>query len=444
MKIAALLLTLTFAVPALADAIEEVRQAEIGFAKAFADRDKVKFFSYVADDAVFMGANNTLRGKQQVIERWSRFFDNVPVAPFSWGPERVEIAAGGKIGFSMGPIYDAQLNHAGFYSSVWQKQGDGTWKVVIDGPGNPPAPLPQTAAKLEEGFVTTPDGVKLYYRKLGAGSPVTIIAPLDFVVHEPLRQFADVATIITYDLRNRGKSSRTTDVKTLTISTLTIEQDAIDLETIRAHFKVDKFIPVGCSYLGKVVAMYAAQHPERVARVIQLGPAANRMADFKREPEREFGAAAEDVTKWQEMRAAGAMQKEPRAFCEAQGKVMNFYLVGNPARASSDVSFCALENEWPVNVAATFETLWPTIQQASLSADELKKITMPVLAIHGDRDRNAAYEGGRAWVAALPDARLVTVPGAAHVAWRDDPVAVFGAIRHFLRGEWPLGSESLK
>ncbi|HEV7240365.1 MAG TPA: alpha/beta fold hydrolase [Thermoanaerobaculia bacterium] len=436
MKLAAALLTLALTVPTFADAIEEVRQAEIGFAKAFADRDKAKFFSYVADDAVFMGANNTLRGKQQVIDRWSRFFDNVPVAPFSWGPERVEITADGKVGFSMGPIYDAQLNHGGYYSSVWQKQGDGSWKVIIDGPGSPPAPLPQTAAKLEEGFVTTPDGVKLYYRKLGAGSPLTIIAPLDFVMHEPLQQFADVATIITYDLRNRGKSSRTTDVKTLTI-----EQDAVDLETVRAHFKVDKFIPVGFSYLGKVVAMYAAAHPERVARIIQLGPSANRMADFKRVQDHDFGASAEDVKKWQEMRAAGAMQKEPRAFCEMQGKVMNFYLVGNPARASSDVSFCALENEWPVNFAATFETLWPTIEKASLSADELKKITMPVLAIQGDKDRNAPYEGGKAWVAALPNARLVTVPGAAHVAWRDDPVAVFGAIRHFLRGEWPLGSE---
>jgi len=435
MKPTAVLLTLLLATTAFADAIEEVRQAEIGFAKAFADRDKAKFFSYVADDAVFMGANNTLRGKPQVIERWSRFFDNVPVAPFSWGPERVEVTADGKIGFSMGPIYDAQLNHGGYYSSVWQKQADGTWKVIIDGPGNPSAPLPQTAAKLEEGFVTTPDGMKLYYRKLGGRSPVTIIAPLDFVVHEPLQQFADVATIITYDLRNRGKSSRATDVKTLTI-----DQDVADLETIRAHFNVDKFVPVGFSYLGKVVAMYAVRHPEHVARVIQLGPAANRMADFKREPDQDFGAAAEDVKKWQEMRAAGAMQKEPRAFCEAQGKVMNFYLVGNPARASSDVSFCALENEWPVNFAATFETLWPTIEKASLSADELKKITMPVLVIHGDKDRNAAFEGGRAWAAALPDARLVTVPGAAHVAWRDDPVAVFGAIRHFLRGEWPLSS----
>jgi len=438
MKLAVTLLSLTLATPLLADAVEEVRQAEIGFAKAFADRDKAKFFSYVADDAVFMGALHTQRGKDAVVKRWSRYFDNVPVAPFLWGPERVEVTGDGKIGFSMGPIYDGEGNHAGYYSSIWQKQGDGTWKVIVDGPGNPPAPLPASSAKLEEGHVATPDGVKLYYRKLSGGSPVTLIVPLDFILHEPLQQFADVATIITYDLRNRGKSSRTPDV-----NTLTIDQDVADLETIRAHFKADRFIPVGFSYLGKVVAMYAARHPERVARVIQLGPAANRMGDFPRVLEQEFGASPGDVKKLQELQAAGAMEKDPRAFCEAQWKVMNFYMAGNPARASKDVSFCALENEWPVNFNRTFATLWPTIEKASLSGGELQKIAMPVLVIHGDKDRNAPYAGGRAWAAALPDARLVTVPGAAHSLWRDDPVAVFGAIRHFLRGEWPLGSAKL-
>jgi pimeloyl-ACP methyl ester carboxylesterase len=57
-----------------------------------------------------------------------------------------------------------------------------------------------------------------------------------------------------------------------------------------------------------------------------------------------------------------------------------------------------------------------------------------------DNLREMRGERGRAWTASLPDARLVTVPGAAHAAWRDDPVTVFGAMRHFVRGEWPLGS----
>jgi hypothetical protein len=33
----------------------------------------------------------------------------------------------------------------------------------------------------------------------------------------------------------------------------------------------------------------------------------------------------------------------------------------------------------------------------------------------------------------------VTIDDGAHAVWLDDPITVFGAIRHFLRGDWPLG-----
>ncbi|HTG52233.1 MAG TPA: hypothetical protein VMA33_05170 [Candidatus Tectomicrobia bacterium] len=49
------LLILVFALPAAADRADEVRGTEIAFAKAFADRDVKKFFSYLADDAQFLG-----------------------------------------------------------------------------------------------------------------------------------------------------------------------------------------------------------------------------------------------------------------------------------------------------------------------------------------------------------------------------------------------------
>lgn len=435
MSLRATLLILALTPPALAGAVEDVRQAEIAFARAFADRDKGRFFSFVAEDAVFLNALGTLRGKAQVVERWSRFFDGVPVAPFSWGPERVEVTAGGTIGFSMGPIYDAKGKHGGYYSSVWQKQADGTWKVILDGPGAPRAPLPENSAKVEEGHVPTPDGVKLYYRKL-AGGPVTMIVPLDYALHDSFRQFADIATVITYDPRNRGRSLRAQDE-----STWTIDQDVRDLETVRAHLKVETFVPVGYSYLGKVVAMYASRHPRHVARMVQLGPGANDVAALQPTAPGDTGVPAGDVKAVEAMRAEGKDRTAPKEFCQAWWKVFRYHMVGDPRHAERyDMTGCDLENEWGVNFNRTFAKLWPTIQAAKLSPEELKKISMPVLVIHGTKDRNAPHEGGRRWAQELPDARLVSVDGAAHAAWLDDPVAVFGAIRHFLRGEWPMGS----
>lgn len=407
--------------------------AETNFAKAFADRDKTKFFTFVADDAVFMSALGAARGKQKVIERWSRLFDDVPVAPFSWGPERVEVTGDGRIGFSMGPIYDGEGKHSGYYSSIWAKQADGSWKVVLDGGSvNAPAPLPENNVPAEEGFVTTPDGEKLFYRRIGA-SPVVMIVPLDFTLHDAFRQFADIATVVTYDPRNRAKSSRMQDV-----TKATIDDDVRDLEAVRAQLKIDKFIPVGYSYLGKVAAMYAAAYPEHVSRVIQLSPAANHLDQMPPIPEEDWGTPKEDVDALQKLRAE---TQDPHKICTAFWKVMSYRMVGDPKHASRfDVAgSCATENE--IRFAETFRTMWPTIQKASLTDAQLAKITMPVLVIHGTKDRNAQYEGGRRWAASLPDARFVPVPGAAHASWLDDPVTVFGSIRHFLRGEWPLASE---
>lgn len=63
-------------------------------------------------------------------------------------------------------------------------------------------------------------------------------------------------------------------------------------------------------------------------------------------------------------------------------------------------------------------------------------MTGPVLVVHGTADRSAAYEGGKAWARRLPNARLLTVEGAAHAPWIERP-AVVAAIAEFLDGAWP-------
>ena len=55
------LLFLILALPAFAaDRAQAVRAIEIAFAKAFAERDAKRFFSYLADDAQFLGRRNII------------------------------------------------------------------------------------------------------------------------------------------------------------------------------------------------------------------------------------------------------------------------------------------------------------------------------------------------------------------------------------------------
>ena len=127
------LLILIFALPVAAvDRADEVRATEIAFAKAFADRDAKKFFSYLADDAQFLGRRNIMRGKQEVIAAWSEFLKPA-VAPFRWQPERVVTNVAGDLGFSSGPVFDKAGVQTGTFTSTWIRQPDGSWKILFDG-----------------------------------------------------------------------------------------------------------------------------------------------------------------------------------------------------------------------------------------------------------------------------------------------------------------------
>jgi ketosteroid isomerase-like protein len=77
-----------------------------------------------------------MRGKSAVAAGWKRFFDG-PSAPFSWQPAEVEVLASGIMGFTSGPVYDPQGRRIGTFNSVWQRQPDGSWKIIFD-KGCPP------------------------------------------------------------------------------------------------------------------------------------------------------------------------------------------------------------------------------------------------------------------------------------------------------------------
>jgi pimeloyl-ACP methyl ester carboxylesterase len=81
--------------------------------------------------------------------------------------------------------------------------------------------------------------------------------------------------------------------------------------------------------------------------------------------------------------------------------------------------------------------IMPTLQSLNIGAADYAKVTMPVLTIHGTKDRNAPYGGGLDWARSLPDAQLLAVDDAAHVPWIEAPELVFGSIKTFLNGSWP-------
>ena len=194
-----------------------------------------------------------------------------------------------------------------------------------------------------------------------------------------------------------------------------------------------------------LVMRYAAEYPGRVTRTVQLGTLAR---DFRsRFPDSLVAhdlvpvPDPKEVAELERLRAEGLASRDPRADCEADYRVHRATLVGDVRLAERVPDLCAMPNEWPSALARHFQLLFGSIVGDAGPAWELyARLDTPVLTIHGTQDRNAPYGGGREWAAHLPDARLLTVPGAAHMLWLDAPATVFPAVERFLEGAWPDGA----
>lgn len=294
-----------------------------------------------------------------------------------------------------------------------------------------------------EGYVMTDDGVRLFYQKLGDG-PTAVIIPGRLWLYEHFKRLADGRTLIFYDMRNRGRSDAVADGQKIGI-----QHDVRDVERIRQHFHLQKVSLIGYSYLGMVAALYALEHPERVERLVQLGPISLKYGteypealtarDDKPVPE------PAEVEKLNKLVATGYNKTHPREFCERQWSVNRMRLVGDPARVGElGGGDCQMPNEWPVNLARHFQFHLASVRALDTPRERVAKFTRPVLVIHGTKDRNVPYGSGREWALTWANARLITVRGAAHRSWVDAPGVILPAVDTFISDGWPQTAEQVK
>lgn len=109
----------------------DLRATETAFAKTMADRDLKAFATFIAEDAVFFGGNEALRGREAIVAGWARFFQD-KAAPFAWTPQDVFVLSSGQLGLSSGPVYGPDGTQVSFFNSTWRREPDGRWLVVLD------------------------------------------------------------------------------------------------------------------------------------------------------------------------------------------------------------------------------------------------------------------------------------------------------------------------
>jgi len=295
----------------------------------------------------------------------------------------------------------------------------------------------------EEGYVTTEEGVRLFFRRVGEG-PGVVAVPNGMHLLEDFRPLAVGRSLLFYDVRNRGLSDSIADPAKRARG---VHHDVEDLEALRRHFGFGAVDLIGHSYMGTVVALYAMRYPESVRRIVQIGP----MEPFpgKAYPAHLTGA---DAALQEIFAKVGQVQQErgnlePVEFCRRFWAALRPLYVTDPADAGRIASWerCDLPNELGF-MSYWLGSLLPSLQGLDLQAEDFARVKAPVLTIHGRRDRSAPYGGGREWAMRLPEARLVTVENGGHAPWIEAPGQVFGAIAAFLDGRdggWPEGAEKV-
>jgi ketosteroid isomerase-like protein len=119
--------------PDSASSLFSLREAERSFSKmAAAQGQKAAFVEFLSEDAVIF--------REDVIPNAKHWWQGRAPRPFllKWEPEFMDIAASGDFGISLGP-WELQeyrpytpVRATGYFLSVWKKQTDGTWRVILD------------------------------------------------------------------------------------------------------------------------------------------------------------------------------------------------------------------------------------------------------------------------------------------------------------------------
>lgn len=115
-----------------------LRQTELDFAKAFAERNAARFAEFVADDARFTGGGRVREGKAAIMEQWTTMMQN-PDLTLTWSPDIVEVSRAGDLGYTSG-AYEFTLKRRdgsvarerGRFASVWRRADDGKYRIVFD------------------------------------------------------------------------------------------------------------------------------------------------------------------------------------------------------------------------------------------------------------------------------------------------------------------------
>ena len=117
---------------------DTLRQLEADFMKAASERGEEGYMSYYAEDAIEVpNGREAIHGKTSIAKTMG--FLNDKNNHLTWTPVDAGISESGDLGWTSGTYEFRSVDKEGKptvehgkYTSIWKKQPDGSWKVVLD------------------------------------------------------------------------------------------------------------------------------------------------------------------------------------------------------------------------------------------------------------------------------------------------------------------------
>ena len=177
-----------------------------------------------------------------------------------------------------------------------------------------------------------------------------------------------------------------------------------------------------------------------MSRVILIGPIPPRRASYQLDWTRGAGQDSLGLDLLRIMRARGEDRENPADFCRRYWNtaVLRPWMGNASAMEGITLDPCRYENEQPEQREASMARLFDAFGDWDWTGD-VADFAGPVLIIHGTADP-VTIEGSEEWIQSFPNARLLSIEGAGHMPWLEQPDVVLGAIETFLRGSWPEGA----
>ena len=247
---------------------------------------------------------------------------------------------------------------------------------------------------MSERFILS-DGVSIWTARDGEGLPVMLCnggAGCCDYLGPVADMLDDVAQVIRFEQRGCGRSQHAPPYD--------IETSLTDLESVRAHYGIDRWIIGGHSWGADLALIYALEHAPRVAGLICVS-----------------GGRMHNDREWHD-------EYERRK--EQQGEHVPHF-------------------DYPPNMEVNrqLNRSWKRYIQNPELLRAISRLTVPALFVYGDRDIRPSWPVEQV-ARLMPGARFELIEGAEHVIWRSHPEELASLLRTFVSDIDRRGSTSRK